>query len=122
VPCVRRVLQAYIVRILAVVHVPPQVAHGTCTLSFVITSTEDLCPHPHRYDLELSDKPYKALRYHTTGLRGVAFHRSYPLFASCADDAAVHVFHGMVRSVIVSRHGARCKCVTGQCARWLLCF
>lgn len=50
-----------------------------------------------RYDLDLSDKPYKALRYHTTGVRGAAFHRTYPLFASCADDAAVHVFHGMVR-------------------------
>lgn len=56
----------------------------------------------HRYDLDLSDKPYKALRYHTTGLRGTAFHRSYPLFASCADDAAVHVFHGMVYSDLLT--------------------
>mmetsp|Transcript_26073 Transcript_26073/g.70597 ORF Transcript_26073/g.70597 Transcript_26073/m.70597 type:complete len:593 (+) Transcript_26073:13-1791(+) len=54
------------------------------------------------YDLDLSDKPYKALRYHTTGLRGTAFHRSYPLFASCADDAAVHVFHGMVYSDLLT--------------------
>jgi len=60
------------------------------------------CTHVRRYDLDLSDKPYKALRYHTTGLRGAAFHRSYPLFASCADDAAVHVFHGMVYSDLLT--------------------
>lgn len=51
---------------------------------------------PRRYDLDLSTKPYKALRYHAQPLRGVAFHRSYPLFASASDDGAVHVFHGTV--------------------------
>jgi hypothetical protein len=35
-------------------------------------------------------------RYHKHALRGVAFHRTYPLFASASDDATVHVFHGMV--------------------------
>ena len=29
----------------------------------------------------------------------MAFHRSYPLFASSSDDATVHVFHGMVYQV-----------------------
>ncbi|KAK9829975.1 hypothetical protein WJX72_008983 [[Myrmecia] bisecta] len=48
------------------------------------------------YDLDLSAKPYKALRYHTYALRSVAYHRSYPLFASSSDDGSVHVFHGMV--------------------------
>ena len=28
----------------------------------------------------------------------VAFHRSYPLFASCSDDCTAYVFHGMVYS------------------------
>jgi hypothetical protein len=65
-------------------HVKETVAINECAACFL------------RYDLDLSDKPYKALRYHSTGLRGTAFHRTYPLFASCADDAAVHVFHGMV--------------------------
>ena len=51
------------------------------------------------YDLDLSTKPYKALRYHEHALRAVAFHRSYPLFASSSDDATVHVFHGMVYQV-----------------------
>ncbi len=37
------------------------------------------------------------LRYHTAGLRAAAFHPGrYPLFASSADDAAAHVFHGRV--------------------------
>jgi ribosome biogenesis protein ERB1 len=34
------------------------------------------------------------MRHHTAGLRGAAFHARYPLFASAADDGAVHVFHG----------------------------
>lgn len=41
-------------------------------------------------------------RYHTCALRGAAFHRSYPLFASCSDDASVHVFHGMVYTDLMS--------------------
>jgi len=51
------------------------------------------------FDLDLSDKPYRALRYHARALRSVAVHRSYPLFASASDDGAVHVFHGMVYQV-----------------------
>ncbi|GAX73046.1 hypothetical protein CEUSTIGMA_g499.t1 [Chlamydomonas eustigma] len=54
------------------------------------------------FDLDLSDKPYKALRYHTFPLRGVAFHRTYPLFASSSDDATVHVFHGTVYADLMS--------------------
>jgi ribosome biogenesis protein ERB1 len=48
------------------------------------------------YDLDLSARPYRALRYHTRAVRAAAFHRSYPLFASASDDGAAHVFHGMV--------------------------
>ncbi|KNC78997.1 ribosome biogenesis protein bop1 [Sphaeroforma arctica JP610] len=48
------------------------------------------------FDLDLSVRPYKTLRYHTQALRGVAFHQKYPLFASCSDDGKVHVFHGRV--------------------------
>lgn len=51
------------------------------------------------YDLDLSAKPYKALRYHKAAVRGAAYHRSYPLFASSSDDGAVHVFHGAVYQV-----------------------
>lgn len=46
------------------------------------------------YDLDLSTKPYKALRYHSAPPRAVAFHRSYPLFASAADDGTVQVRGG----------------------------
>lgn len=48
------------------------------------------------FDLDLSSKPYRSLRYHNYAVRGAAFHRTYPLFASSSDDATVHVFHGMV--------------------------
>jgi len=50
----------------------------------------------YRYDLDLSTRPYKALRYHTYAVRGAAFHNSYPLFASSSDDGTAHVFHGRV--------------------------
>ncbi|KAK9914855.1 hypothetical protein WJX75_001346 [Coccomyxa subellipsoidea] len=48
------------------------------------------------FDLDLSTKPYRSLRYHSQALRGVAFHARHPLFASASDDGAVNVFHGMV--------------------------
>ncbi len=41
-------------------------------------------------------------RYHNYALRGVAFHRTYPLFASSSDDATVHVFHGTVYADLMS--------------------
>lgn len=48
------------------------------------------------FDMDLSVRPYRTLRYHTQAIRSVAFHRSYPLFASCSDDGTIQVFHGMV--------------------------
>ncbi|KAI7799242.1 ribosome biogenesis protein bop1 [Triplophysa rosa] len=48
------------------------------------------------FDLDLSTKPYKVLRHHKKALRGVAYHRHYPLFASASDDGSVIVCHGMV--------------------------
>ncbi|KAL1750913.1 NUC169 domain-containing protein [Schizophyllum commune] len=48
------------------------------------------------FDLELSDKPYKVLRYHTRAIRALAFHPTYPLFASSSDDGSIQVFHARV--------------------------
>lgn len=45
------------------------------------------------HDLELSEKPYKTLRYHDRAVRGVAFHPRLPLFCSCADDGHINVLH-----------------------------
>ncbi|MCO5574128.1 hypothetical protein L7F22_027907 [Adiantum nelumboides] len=50
------------------------------------------------FDMDLSTKPYKTLKNHQEDIQAVAFHTTYPLFASCADDSTVHVFHGMVYS------------------------
>ena len=36
------------------------------------------------------------LRYHKNAVRSVAYHRRYPLFASCSDDNSIIVSHGMV--------------------------
>jgi len=48
------------------------------------------------FDLDLSTSPYQVLRYHKNAVRSVAYHRRYPLFASCSDDNAIIVSHGMV--------------------------
>ncbi|KAI1285352.1 Ribosome biogenesis protein bop1-B [Halotydeus destructor] len=50
------------------------------------------------FDLDLSNKPYKTLRYHKKAIRNVACHDKYPLFASASDDGTVIVSHGMVYS------------------------
>lgn len=48
------------------------------------------------FDLDLSSKPYKTLRLHGTAVRGIAFHKRYPLFASGSDCRSLIVSHGMV--------------------------
>mmetsp|Transcript_13468 Transcript_13468/g.48998 ORF Transcript_13468/g.48998 Transcript_13468/m.48998 type:complete len:751 (-) Transcript_13468:191-2443(-) len=48
------------------------------------------------FDLDLSVKPYKSMAHHRYGVRGVAYHNSYPLFATTSDDGTAQVFHGMV--------------------------
>ena len=50
----------------------------------------------HWFDMDLSAKPYKTLRYHHAAVRQVAYHPRYPLFASSSDDGSVLLFHGMV--------------------------
>lgn len=50
------------------------------------------------FDLDLSSKPFKTLKYHAKAVRDVVFHAKYPLMASASDDGTVHVFHAMVYS------------------------
>lgn len=50
------------------------------------------------FDMDLSVKPYRTLRYHKNSIRHVTFHKRYPLFASCSDDTTLNLFHGMVYS------------------------
>lgn len=48
------------------------------------------------FDLDLSSTPYKTLKFHEKAVRGVQYHKRFPLMASAADDGSVHVFHSMV--------------------------
>ncbi|TFY72476.1 hypothetical protein EVG20_g512 [Dentipellis fragilis] len=48
------------------------------------------------FDLELSDKPYKIMRYHSRAIRSLHFHPTYPLFASSSDDGSIQIFHARV--------------------------
>ena len=69
------------------------------------------------YDLDLSTKPYRTMQYHKDEVASVAFHASYPLFASASADGTVHVFHGQVFQVCtapVYYLGGRC---TWACCR-----
>ncbi|RWR95943.1 ribosome biogenesis protein BOP1 isoform X1 [Cinnamomum micranthum f. kanehirae] len=50
------------------------------------------------FDMDLSSKPYRILKSHPKDITNVAFHRSYPLFASSSEDGTAYVFHGMVYS------------------------
>lgn len=48
------------------------------------------------FDKELQSTPYKVIRNHTEAVRDVAYHKRFPLFATCSDDAKIIVFHGQV--------------------------
>lgn len=48
------------------------------------------------FDMDLGNKPFRTLRYHTRALRAVAFHPTLPLFASASDDGTIHIFHATV--------------------------
>ncbi|KNC30212.1 hypothetical protein FF38_09738 [Lucilia cuprina] len=48
------------------------------------------------HDMDLSDRPYKTLRYHERAVRDVKFHKKLPLFCSASDDGAINVLHATV--------------------------
>ncbi|KAJ2382507.1 Ribosome biogenesis protein erb1, partial [Coemansia sp. RSA 2603] len=48
------------------------------------------------FDLDLSVKPYRSIRYHKQAIRQVSFSRKFPLFATASDDGTIQVYHGMV--------------------------
>ena len=75
------------------------------------------------FDLELSEKPYKILRYaklvpythyvqlifhvhliryHSRAIRSLHYHPSYPLFASSSDDGSIQIFHARVYSDLLT--------------------
>ena len=43
-----------------------------------------------RFDLDLSNKPYKTMRFHERTVRSIEFHEKYPLFGSCSDDGNIN--------------------------------
>ncbi|KAJ2003461.1 Ribosome biogenesis protein erb1 [Coemansia thaxteri] len=48
------------------------------------------------FDLDLSVKPYRSIRYHQQAIRQVQYSRKFPLFATASDDGSIQVYHGMV--------------------------
>ena len=54
------------------------------------------------FDLDMGVSPYRTLKYHQRAVRRVAFHATYPLFASASDDGCVHIFHATVYSDLLT--------------------
>ncbi|KAG5949193.1 Ribosome biogenesis protein erb1 [Claviceps sorghi] len=50
------------------------------------------------HDLDLSNRPYKTMRFHDKAIRAVKYHKSLPLFADASDDGSLQIFHGKVVS------------------------
>ncbi|KAI0134010.1 BOP1NT domain-containing protein [Xylariales sp. AK1849] len=49
------------------------------------------------HDLELSNRPFKTMRFHSRAVRAVRYHKGgLPLFADASDDGSVQIFHGKV--------------------------
>ena len=66
------------------------------------------------FDLDLSSKPYRTLQYHKDDVTRVAFHASFPLFASSSSDGSVHVFHGQVYQVRLGLRGCWSRLSTAR--------
>jgi len=45
------------------------------------------------FDTELSETPFRSMRYHRKAVRSVAFHPKFPLFATASDDGFLHILH-----------------------------
>ncbi|KAL2199196.1 NUC169 domain-containing protein [Corynascus similis CBS 632.67] len=49
------------------------------------------------HDLDLSNRPYKTMRFHSEAIRQVRYHKGgLPLFADASDDGSLQIFHGKV--------------------------
>ncbi|VDM57640.1 unnamed protein product [Angiostrongylus costaricensis] len=47
-------------------------------------------------DLQLSTKPWKNFKHHNSAIRGVAYHKRYPLLATISDDGTAMVYYARV--------------------------
>jgi ribosome biogenesis protein ERB1 len=49
------------------------------------------------HDLDLSNRPFKTMRFHEQAIRAVRYHKGgLPLFVDASDDGSLQVFHGKV--------------------------
>jgi ribosome biogenesis protein ERB1 len=48
------------------------------------------------FDMDFDNKPLYRYKFHYRAVRAVKYHKKYPLFASCSDDATVHLFHHQI--------------------------
>ncbi len=48
------------------------------------------------HDLDLSNRPFKTMRFHDKAIRAVRYHATLPLFADASDDGSLQIFHARV--------------------------
>ncbi|ELP87305.1 ribosome biogenesis protein bop1, putative [Entamoeba invadens IP1] len=73
------------------------IAFHPCGEHLIVTTFDRKCVW---YDLQAGVDPYKVMRLHNAPCRSLAFHQSYPLFASIGDDALIQVMHASASSDI----------------------
>ncbi|CAJ0963899.1 unnamed protein product, partial [Mesorhabditis belari] len=49
-------------------------------------------------DLQLSNRPWKSLRHHGSAIRGIAYHKKYPLLATVSDDGSALVYYARIHT------------------------
>ncbi|RCN45632.1 BOP1NT domain protein [Ancylostoma caninum] len=47
-------------------------------------------------DLQLSNKPWKNFKHHNSAIRGLAYHKRYPLLATVSDDGTAMVYYARI--------------------------
>ncbi|CAH7686095.1 NUC169 domain-containing protein [Phakopsora pachyrhizi] len=50
------------------------------------------------HDMDLSERPFKTMKYHQKAIRSVGFSARFPLFLTSSDDGTIQIFHSTVYS------------------------
>eukprot|EP00834_Sanchytrium_tribonematis_P002106 NODE_59_length_28102_cov_0.971110.p3 type:complete len:685 gc:universal NODE_59_length_28102_cov_0.971110:23524-21470(-) len=53
-------------------------------------------------DAQLSDKPYKSLKFGEFAIQSVKFHSKYPIFTACGDDGHLYIMYGKIFDDLVT--------------------
>uniref|UniRef100_A0AC35TZ47 Ribosome biogenesis protein BOP1 homolog n=1 Tax=Rhabditophanes sp. KR3021 TaxID=114890 RepID=A0AC35TZ47_9BILA len=55
-------------------------------------------------DMQLSRRPWKLVKHHKGAIRGIAYHKSYPLLATVSDDCNAFIYHANAPDDLMSEN------------------